>query len=233
MLDKLRTFIRPFVNLIYPDLCVACDEEHPIENSCFCIGCLNELPFTKLHDERDNVVEKHFWGRLLVEKGTALFYFHKGELVQEMIHRLKYKNEAFVGDALGLFFGEQLINTSFLDNVDLILPIPIHKSKRKTRDYNQSALIAKGIAKHSGIEWSDSIIAKTSKSSSQTEKNREERLENLKNTFQVAKPEQIRDKHVLIIDDILTTGATLEAVGSVLATYNTKLSIAVLAVGQY
>lgn len=229
MFEKLY----PIFNAIYPELCISCDEEHPISNSCFCINCLSELPFTNLHLVKDNRVEKYFWGRLIVQKATALFYFQKGELVQEMIHRLKYKNEGFIGKALGLYFGERLQESDFLQSIDYILPIPIHKSKRRTRNYNQSALLAEGISKVSSIPFSDKIIAKYAKTPSQTNKTREERIENLKNTFTIVSPEKIAGKHVLLVDDILTTGATLEAAGALLADFNCKLSIAVIAVGQY
>lgn len=233
MLDKLKSLINPLLDIIYPNLCIACDRENPLEYSCFCISCLDELPFTNFHDERDNIVEKFFWGRLIIEKGTALFYFHKGELVQEMIHRLKYKNQSFIGTSLGLEFGKQLLESDFMNEIDVIIPIPIHKSKRSIRNYNQSSLIAKEISKISGVPWTEDIIIKSKKSSSQTDKTRDERLDNLKETFDVKNKEVIEGKHVLIIDDILTTGATLEAVGSLISQCNSKVSVAVIAVGKY
>jgi len=223
----------PLFNAIYPELCISCDEDHPIEGSCFCIHCLAELPFTNFHTEPENAVEKYFWGRLVVERATALFFFQKGELVQEMIHRLKYKNEGFIGKSLGIHFGEVLTESDFLAGIDYILPIPIHKSKLKVRNYNQSALLAEGISKVSGIPFSDKMLSKYAKTPSQTDKTREQRIENLKNTFSVAKPEAIIGKHILLVDDILTTGATLEAAGSLLVDFDCKLSVAVAAVGKY
>lgn len=220
-------------NSIYPDLCIACDHRHPVEGTCFCIHCLAELPFTKFHSQRDNPVEKFFWGRLPIHKATALLHFQKGELVQEMVHRLKYKNEGFIGKSLGVHYGTELIQYDFLNTIDLILPIPIHKSKSKIRNYNQSALIAEGISKVSGIPTSDSVLIKFAKTPSQTEKTREERIKNLFHTFKVGKPEKIEGKHILLVDDILTTGSTLEAAGSLLLEYNCKVSIAVVAVGKY
>jgi ComF family protein len=225
--------IFPFFNAIYPDLCIACDHEHPVKGSCFCVACIADLPFANLHLEKDNIVEKFFWGRLLVERGTALFYFQKGELVQDMIHRLKYKNQGYIGKYLGNHFGEILKDSNFLEGVDVLIPIPIHQSKRKTRNYNQSSLIAEGISSVVSIPVAEKILVKAHKTPSQTNKTREERLQNLKDTFKIESPEQIRGKHVLLLDDILTTGSTLEAAGSVLSDYECKVSVAVAAVGKY
>ncbi|WP_235297739.1 ComF family protein [Portibacter marinus] len=220
-------------NAIYPELCVACDERYPVDGSCFCFHCHSELPFTNFHLEHDNVVEKYFWGRLMIEKATALFYFQKGEVVQEMMHRLKYKNEGFIGKSLGIHFAQVLNESDFMDEIDLIIPIPIHPSKRKTRNYNQSALIAEGISLITGIPFYENILVKHRKSPSQTLKSREERILNLMNTLKVNQSDLIQDRNVLIVDDILTTGATIEAACSLLSGYNCKLSVAVVAVGKY
>ncbi len=233
MKDRIKSILNPLLDLIYPDLCIACDVESPVRNACFCIDCLSTLPFTSFHEERENRVEKFFWGRQEIEKGTALFFFHKGELVQDMIHRLKYKNKAHIGDALGLHYGESLNTSQFMEDIDLIIPIPIHRSKRKKRSYNQSELIAKGISTKCGIPYSEKNLVKYSKTPSQTEMSRAERLENLKNTFKLADASSLSGKHVLIVDDILTTGATIEAAASLLSKHNAKVSVAVLAVGQY
>lgn len=233
MLKKIKSILDPLLDLVYPNLCISCDEEDPVDNSCFCIDCMDELPFAHLHNQKDNIVEKFFWGRLIVEKGTALFYFHKGEMVQDMIHRLKYKNQAFIGNSLGIEFGNQLIRSQFLEDIDLIIPIPIHKSKKKTRHYNQSALIANSMSKISGVPWSDEIIVKIKKTTSQTDKTRDQRIENLKGSFKVIDHKSLNGKHVLIIDDILTTGATFETVGSIIAVQCAKISVAVIAVGKY
>ncbi len=233
MLEKWKYKLHPLLDLIYPNLCIACDNEKSIDNSCFCLTCMDDLPFTEFLNERDNMVEKYFWGRLEVKKATSLFYFHKGEVVQEMLHRLKYKNEAYIGKALGIHYGDKLVDTNFLDGIDLIIPIPIHKSKKRIRNYNQCELIAKGISSVSGIPTSNKVLVKYTQTTSQTDKTREERLNNLKNTFRVENISLIKDKNILIVDDILTTGATLEAVGSLLAEYESTINIAVLAVGKY
>lgn len=223
----------PFLNAIYPELCIACDQEHPIQGSCFCISCLADLPFTNLHNERDNIVEKFFWGRLVIQRGTALFYFQKGEVVQDMIHRLKYKNQGYIGHYLGRYFGEEVKNSEFIRDIDLLIPIPMHRSKKKNRNYNQSALIAEGLSDVLSIPVSERILIKSHKTPSQTSKTREERLQNLKNTFEVKNSEELKGKHILLLDDILTTGSTLEAAGAVLSTYECKVSVAVAAVGKY
>lgn len=233
MHKNIKSILVPLLDLVYPNLCISCDEEDPVQNSCFCVDCLDELPFAHLHDQRDNIVEKFFWGRLIVEKGTALFYFHKGEMVQEMIHRLKYKNQAFIGTSLGIEFGNQLLWSHFMEDIDLIIPIPIHNSKKKKRHYNQSALIAKSMSKVTGVPWSDKLIAKIKKTTSQTDKTRDGRIENLQGSFEAVDSKSLEGKHILIIDDILTTGATFETVGAVISEHCSKISIAVIAVGKY
>ncbi len=233
MLKKWKNLLNPLLDLLYPELCISCDEEYPLDGIPFCLNCYAELPFTTLHDERDNIVEKFFWGRVEIEKGTALFYFQKGEVVQEMLHRLKYKNEKSIGTYLGQYYGEILKESSFLKDIDLIISVPIHPKKLKKRGYNQSALITEGISTVNEIPWSDNAIIKATETSSQTDKSREERLSNLLQTFEMKDPEYLKGKHVLILDDILTTGATLEAMCNLLKKVTDKISVAVVAVGKY
>lgn len=233
MMKKWKNLLTPLLDLLYPELCISCDEEYPLDGVPFCLNCYAELPFTTLHDERDNIVEKFFWGRVPVEKGTALFYFQKGEVVQEMLHRLKYKNEKSIGTYLGNYYGEILKESNFLKDIDLIIPVPIHPKKHRKRGYNQSLLIAEGIGKKNDIPWSEKAVIKATETTSQTDKSREERLNNLLQTFEIAEPELLNGKHVLIVDDILTTGATLEAMANILTPISGKVSIAVVAVGKY
>jgi ComF family protein len=160
-------------------------------------------------------------------------YFHKGEMVQEMIHRLKYKNQVFIGISLGKYYSEKLLESSFLEGIDYIFPIPIHKSKKRKRGYNQSSIIAKEISKLSGIPWDEKVLVKKTKTSSQTDKSRHERFLNLMDTFQIKDGIELSGKHILLIDDILTTGSTLEAAGSKLREKGALISIAVIAVGKY
>lgn len=233
MLKKLKSFFNPLLDIVYPQLCISCDLEDPLDGIPFCINCLDELPFAQLHNERDNIVEKFFWGRVEIEKGTSLFYFQKGSAVQEMLHHLKYKNQKSIGTTLGIYYGQQLRGSDFIKDIDIILPVPIHVSKKRKRRYNQSAVIAEGISSVTNIPWNDSTLIKNRKSVTQTEKTREERLQNLAQTFLIPDPDLIKDKHVLIIDDILTTGATLETICKMVAEKAGKVSVAVVAVGKY
>lgn len=233
MLKKLKSFFNPLLDIIYPQLCISCDLEDPLEGIPFCINCLDELPFSQLFNERDNIVEKFFWGRVAIEKATSLFYFQKGSLVQEMLHNLKYKNQKSIGSALGIYYGKQLLDSNFINDIDIILPVPIHASKKTKRLYNQSAVIAEGISSVTNTPWNDNTLIKNKQTVTQTEKTREERLQNLSQTFIIQDPDILKGKHVLIIDDILTTGATLETICKLVSEKAQKVSVAVVAVGKY
>lgn len=233
MLRKIKSLIDPLLHFVYPELCIACDVRHPVQGSGFCIECISELPFTSFHTECENIVDKHFWGRVKIEKATALLYFQKGELVQEMLHKLKYKNDKKVGQVLGRRFGVELVEANFLEDIDVLIPVPIHKSKLAKRHYNQSEVLADAISEIANIPVENKIIVKAKNTSSQTDKSRANRLENLLGSFQLIDTEKVKGKHVLIIDDVLTTGATVEAVAQLLAEVTDRISVAVVAVGKY
>ena len=232
-LKNMKNFFNDMLNVVYPELCIVCDKEYPLEESCFCFSCTEELPFTGFSETRDNLVEKFFWGRIEIEKGTAIFYFQKAEIIQELIHKFKYRGKTYIGSALGKFYGKELIDVGYLNDVDLIIPIPIHPSKKRSRGYNQSTVFAKEISRVSKIPLIENILLKSTKTKSQTTKSRSDRFELLKQSFKVKNADQIDRKHVLLVDDILTTGATLEVASSLLKKHNVKVSIAVIAVGKY
>jgi ComF family protein len=188
------------------------------------------LPQTDFHLDLDNPFTSRFWGRIKIEGGAALYYFMKSGLTQRLIHQLKYKGQRKIGVKLGQLYGEKLRGAKGFENIDLILPVPLHPKKQHARGYNQCELFASGLSETMEIPWRKNILVKTTHNASQTQKTRMERLENVRATFHINNPDQLKGKHVLIVDDVLTTGATLEACAEkVLAIPQTKVSLATIA----
>lgn len=174
----------------------------------------------------ENEFTLKFKGRIPLNKGAALFYYQKGSRLQLAMERLKYKNEPDIGISLGNYFAKRLDQNPFIEAVDMILPVPLHPSRERIRGYNQSAMIAKGFSEISRIPVKEKILVRSKITKSQIDKNRMERIDNMQSVFDVKYPEKIENKHILLMDDILTTGATLEACAlQLLKTANCKISM--------
>jgi len=181
--------------------------------------CEMKMPRTGFGDRDNNPVSKIFWGRVRVRAGTSLFRFEKGSAYQALLHDLKYRGNQKAGLYLGRLLGQELKNTSFAD-CDLMIPVPLHRRKLKQRGYNQSELIARGASDITGIPIGSNLIRRTSYQRSQTTMNRQERFENMALAFTLCDDApDLDDKKILIIDDIITTGATLEACSQVLLSH--------------
>ncbi len=231
---KPKSLWRDFFSLLYPQVCPACKERPPIRGDIFCIHCYYKLPYTDYHLSNDNMMLDRFWGRLELEMATAIFLFAKGSRTQNVIHALKYKQKKEIGIRLGEDYGIKLKENPILKTVNLILPVPLHLKKLKKRGYNQSDLFAKGLSLGMNIPWSKNHIKCIKESSTQTRKSRLERLENAANSFTIDNPNDLRGKHLLIVDDVITSGATLEACGlKVLEIENTKISFATIAIANH
>ena len=225
--------IKDLLSLIYPQVCVICPEDLYKEEKFICSECRYHLPRTGFHHVADNPVVKHFWGRIPVEAATAYFYFNKGLKAQELIHKVKYRGNTELGIYLGNMFGAELKDSPFSEKINLVIPVPLHERKLKKRGYNQSFLIAKGIAEAFGIEYSADYLIRSVATSTQTRKSRFKRWENVENKFDVTNEEAMKDKHILLVDDVVTTGSTLEACAkAILNVPGTKISIAALASTQ-
>lgn len=185
-------------------------EEH------ICVACRMTLPYTFDENERINKCTKVFNGRVRINGASALFYFKKKSKVQNLLHYLKYKGSEEVGLVLGSIHGEQLKNSFLFQELHLIVPVPLHPKKLKKRGYNQSALLAKGYADVMGIVYNEDVLIRVKDTSTQTRKSRYERYENMSNVFECKNNEQIIGKNILLIDDVITTGSTLEACAEVL-----------------
>ena len=180
-----------------------------------------------MHDE--NPVSRIFWGRVNIKAATSFLFFSKMGRVQSLIHQLKYKRQKEVGLLIGKLFGDDLLNSPYYTDIDFIIPVPLHPKKLKTRGYNQSLMIANGLQESMGIEVFTGLQRKAH-SSTQTRKSRYERWENVKDIFEIKEHKRLESKSVLLVDDVLTTGATLEACAQVLLDISgLQISIATLA----
>jgi ComF family protein len=190
--------------------------------------CIAEMPETNFHLHADNPVEKIFWGRLPIISATAQYYFIKESLMQHLMHQLKYKGNKELGKQLGRLMGYDLQKTSRFKTVDYLVPLPLFPSKEKRRGYNQATILCEGIAEIMNVEILRDAIVRTQFTETQTRKGRIERWQNMERKFELTKPEKIEGKNILLVDDVITTGATLEACGRELLQASPNLSIATL-----
>ncbi len=223
-------YLNDFLELFFPRICLVCDGNLLNEEELVCLQCLHELPRTNFHMEERNPVAEIFYGRVQLEAATSFFFFSKGSPYQKLIHALKYKGIKEAGILLGTHFAIDLEKSPLFASVDMVCPVPLHPKKEKKRGYNQSEFIARGIAGRMGKPVSTGNLARLIYTDSQTRKGRYERWENVEGIFGLNKPGEFEGKHILLIDDVLTTGSTLEACASAIlsATRNTKVSIATL-----
>ncbi len=223
-------FIEDFIGLFYPKLCSACGAPLLQQEKYVCTQCLYNLPRTNYHYTDGNPVEQAFWGRTEIVAATAYYFFEKESRFAKIIHELKYRGKKEIGIEMGKIFGAELKENSRFDEVDLIIPVPLHWKKQKKRGYNQSEFIASGIAESMGKSIDINILYRAEETETQTRKSRYERWENVENIFRLKSVDKITGKHILLVDDVITTGATLESCATTLLKgNNTRVSIATLA----
>jgi ComF family protein len=195
-----------------------------------CTICFHQLPKTNFHLQENNPVYRIFWGRVTVEHAAAWCYFQKGGKVQHLIHLMKYNGKKEIGQYLGLIYGRELMLSPLYQNVDVIIPVPLHPKKKRKRGYNQSELIAKGLSETMKIPVDTKTLIRTTASDSQTKKSRYRRWENVKEIFCVTNFTLLQNKHILLVDDVLTTGATIDSCATeLLKIYGVKISVVALA----
>lgn len=223
--------LKAIFDLFFPKVCYACLNILNDNENTICVNCRHNLPITSFHFNNDDAVKKVLYGRAIIENGTALFRFEKKGLVQQLIHGLKYKGYETIGTALGNWLGGELKDLEAYKMVDIVIPVPLHKNKLKKRGYNQVTKFGQQIAKALDAEYLDYVLIKVTNTKSQTIKNRLARWNNTDELFAIKKPELLENKHVLLVDDIITTGATIEACISVLNhTKNIKISVVTIAI---
>ncbi|WP_374949903.1 ComF family protein [Mucilaginibacter sp.] len=232
-MQVLRTYLGDFVSLIFPQLCVACRASLMANEDLLCTDCLYNLPFTNFHQQPDNSVARQFWGKLSINGAYALYYFNKGGHIQNMMHQFKYNGMHKIGNLLGQIAGRQLSQSVVFNAADVIIPVPLHKKRLRERGYNQSACFAEGLAQKLDATVDIDNLVRRVATKTQTHKSRFARFENMKEVFEVARPDDLAGKHVLLVDDIVTTGSTLEACGiELLKVPGLTLSIATIAYAE-
>ena len=222
----LKKYTESVVDLLYPHLCPGCGNDLVQRDIQLCIYCLSDLPHTSFALYADNPVEKLFSGRLKVQAAHSEFYFTKSELIQKLLHQLKYKGNKQIGHFLGTIIGASLLESKRFTDLDFIIPLPLHPKKQFRRGYNQAAVIGEGISAVLKIPMLEKCVIKTISTETQTKKNRIKRWQNVSESFSITDHQIINGKRILLVDDVITTGATIEACGNVILTIpRTKLSV--------
>lgn len=233
MLNPLYQLSNNLINLLFPKVCNACGGylfQNEIE---VCTKCMYDLPFTDYHLHAENRVAKQLWGRLPFANAMAMLYFNKGGKVQNLLHNLKYNGKTEVGEILGKLLAQKLKENESYQDIDYIIPVPLHKSKLKKRGYNQCTHIAIGLVETLKIPVLENNLIRLQKTESQTKKSRYLRFQNMQKVFDVQDEALLLGKHILLIDDVITTGGTIEACGNALIAAGIgKLSIAGIAFAE-
>ncbi len=230
MKKHLAYFVSDILHLFYPHHCTGCGSDIVYNEQLLCAKCIHRLPHTGFFDKAANPVEKVFYGRVHAEAAAAAFYFTKQSLVQHLLVQLKYKGNREAGYFLGRQMGYLLSASARFTGVDYIIPLPLNRKKEQLRGYNQAALISEGIADTWQKPMLSSVVERTRFTETQTQQNRISRWQNMEQVFAVTDAAKIAGKHILLVDDVVTTGATLEACAAkLLAVSGTRVSIAAAA----
>ncbi len=226
----IRSCFSDFLHIFYPKVCVCCTDALITSEKFLCFICESKLPLSNTLYYNDEDLEKLFWGRCDISHATSLYRFYKNSPVQKMIHEIKYKNNLDLAEFLAIKLAKQIKNSNKFEHIDGIMPIPMHPSKEIKRGYNQSEVIASTVSKHLGVTLFKRQVKRIDINNSQTTKSRLERWQNIKNSFLLKHPDDLRGKNIIVIDDVITTGSTIDALVTCLKqTVKIKTSIAALA----
>ena len=230
---RIKEIKESLLHVVFPHVCDGCGSDLLNIESHLCIRCLASLPETNFELHPNNPVEKDFWGRLPIVSASAHLYFTKESLVQHLMHQLKYRGNKELGVQLGRIMGNALKASNRFNDIDALIPLPLFPSKEKKRGYNQAKVLSDGIAEIMNLPVLSDVIIRPQHTETQTKKGRIERWKNIEGKFKLIDPAAIQNKHLLLIDDVVTTGATLEACGNeLLSSNNVKLSVATLCIAS-
>lgn len=233
MLQPIKSLLGDIVDLVFPQTCAACVDSKPVQHGIFCISCLAELPETGFHLSEGNPFETHFWGRVPLHAGAAFLFFVPDGRTQTLLHHIKYGSRDDFARTIGVFYGNRLTSAPRFQGIDLIVPVPLHWKKEHQRGFNQSAEFGHGLSEAMSIPFLKSGLKRKRYTQTQTKKTRAERVSNLKDAFVVNNPKEVRGKQILLVDDVLTTGATLESCAlALLQMQGVRVSMATIACGR-
>lgn len=233
MLKIFDEIPKNLLNVLFPVFCNGCTNLLLKNEKVICTKCLHKLPFTHHHQIKETEIHKTFFGLVPFEFGASFLYFTKKGISQNLIHNLKYKNRQEIGTYLGNLYANELKDLEIFKEIDFIIPVPLHKKRFHERGYNQVTTFCKAIEKNLTIPMLDDVLIKTQHLKSVTDKSKEGRLAHNKNVFLIENQHKIEGKHLLIVDDVFTTGATIEACAKeILKIKNTKISILTMAYSQ-
>jgi ComF family protein len=222
----MRNIFHDFLNLFFPDLCTVCNERLSEGEQYICTDCLLLLPKTNFHLQPDNRLEQFLAGRIPFQHIAAYAHYVKGGRIQQIIHELKYNHNPHIGRFIGELCGENIESSNFISTIDLIVPVPLHPKKQKKRGYNQSLEICKGISSITGIPIDNETLIRTINNPSQTKNSRFDRWKNVENIFSLTNESTFENKHILLVDDVITTGSTIESCAKeILRSKNCQISI--------
>ena len=230
----MNTWFHSFWSLLFPRCCVVCGSPLSRGEECLCTCCNINLPRTGFHLRKDNPVECLFWGRIPgLKRASSFLFYRKGSDFSRILHMLKYGGYKELGEVMGRYMSAELSSGEFFDGVDMIIPVPLHRKKQKLRGYNQSEWIARGIASVTGIPLCAECMIREKNTETQTRKSTFERWENVEGIFRLCDTVHFEGKHVLLVDDVLTTGATTVACASAFAGVSgIRISVLTLAVAK-
>lgn len=202
-------FLEAFWRSIFPECCLGCNTALVRGEDMLCLGCKTELPVTDYSQHKENPLYLRFSPYISIEYAFALWHFNKEGIVQKLLHNLKYYNHPEISHYAGKAMGENLVKQGFIEKIDTVIPIPLHSARKQHRGYNQSAGFAQGIAEQLHIQWSDDWVVRNKSTQSQTRKSQEQRKKNVEGIFSIKDDTHIKNKNVLVVDDVITTGATI------------------------
>ena len=224
----LLSVLRGAADILFPRHCLCCHERLATDERFLCAGCLLRLPRIRPDSFEDNAVTRMFWGLIPVCKGAALFRYTTASAYSHLLFALKYYNRPEVGTFLGQILADELRAAGFFDGIDLLIPIPLARKKERQRGYNQSLWIARGVAKSTSIPIDTKSVVRSVHTSSQTTLDDQRRRTNVQGIFAVRNPQQLQGRHILLIDDVITTGSTMLSCAETIAAASGQVRISLL-----